>query len=624
MEISFKIHSDWQQAFNAQVEIHNRGSAPLTNWKLEFELPARIDSIWTAKIISQDGGKVVLGPEHWNQRIEPGGSVVLGFLASPGGLQNAPVFRFVSDESGVNSDSARALPSVSPNPQPARQASGESQKSVPPVQAQERADDDERKAPGKSAPTPTPQSTPSLGAVQKMEQGGEVSSQGGKPDYAEALRKSLLFYDAQRSGRLPEGFRIPWRGDSALQDGADVGLDLSGGFFDAGDHTKFSLPMLSTMTLLAWGGLEYRRGFELAGEWGPFLDMHRWGMEWILRAHPEPGVFVAQVGYPPADHAYWGPAEALRGNRPTYLIGRDRPGTEIAAEASAALAAGSLLWRELDPDFAAVLLRHARDLFDFADTARGTYVDAVPVARQYYNSFSGYHDELVWAAAWMYRATAERGYLDKAGRTFDEHLAGRSLRWTHSWDDKTYGALVLLAGLTGLEKYRQPAEKWLDYWTGKSAERIATTPGGLAWLDRWGSLRYAANTAFLAFVYGDTVRDPRGIYQSFARRQINYILGDNPAGRSYMVGFGKNPPRNPHHRSAHGSRSNSIHFPRNNEHVLYGALVGGPSLPNDFSYQDNRSDYVSNEVALDYNSGFTGALARMVAAEYFSSSKYFH
>jgi endoglucanase len=46
--------------------------------------------------------------------------------------------------------------------------------------------------------------------------------------------------------------------------------------------------------------------------------------------------------------------------------------------------------------------------------------------------------------------------------------------------------------------------------------------------------------------------------------------------------------------------------------VLYGALVGGPSSPDD-AYQDSRSDYVMNEVATDYNAGFTSAVARLYA-----------
>ena len=141
------------------------------------------------------------------------------------------------------------------------------------------------------------------------------------------------------------------------------------------------------------------------------------------------------------------------------------------------------------------------------------------------------------------------------------------------------------------------------------------TPGGLAWLDQWGSLRYAANTAFLAMIYSDWLTsnqlspDKSARYVSFAERQLNYMLGDNPLQSSYEIGFGVNPPHNPHHRTAHGSWANNINLPANSVHTLYGALVGGPDASD--QYADSRSDYVKNEVATDYNAAFTGALARM-------------
>ena len=48
-------------------------------------------------------------------------------------------------------------------------------------------------------------------------------------DYKEVLRKSILFYEMQRSGRLINN-RVPWRGDSFLNDAE--GVDLAGGYFD--------------------------------------------------------------------------------------------------------------------------------------------------------------------------------------------------------------------------------------------------------------------------------------------------------------------------------------------------------------------------------------------------------
>lgn len=43
--------------------------------------------------------------------------------------------------------------------------------------------------------------------------------QAVNPDYKDALQKSLLFYEGQRSGKLPADQRMTWRGDSALHDG---------------------------------------------------------------------------------------------------------------------------------------------------------------------------------------------------------------------------------------------------------------------------------------------------------------------------------------------------------------------------------------------------------------------
>lgn len=54
----------------------------------------------------------------------------------------------------------------------------------------------------------------------------------GQHNYADILAKSLLFYEAQRSGYLPQNNRIPYRGDSATRDGSDKGLQLDGGWYD--------------------------------------------------------------------------------------------------------------------------------------------------------------------------------------------------------------------------------------------------------------------------------------------------------------------------------------------------------------------------------------------------------
>jgi len=95
-------------------------------------------------------------------------------------------------------------------------------------------------------------------------------------------------------------------------------------------------------------------------------------------------------------------------------------------------------------------------------------------------------------------------------------------------------------------------ERHLDYWTvGFNGQRVRYTPKGLAHLTDWGVLRHATTTAFLACVYSDWSECPRekaNIYIDFAKKQADYALGSS--GRSYVVGFGVNPPQHPHHRTA--------------------------------------------------------------------------
>jgi len=63
-----------------------------------------------------------------------------------------------------------------------------------------------------------------------------ISADGTKYDLNEVLEKSILFYEAQRSGKLPADNRIPWRGDSALGDRGANGEDLTGRWYDGRKH----------------------------------------------------------------------------------------------------------------------------------------------------------------------------------------------------------------------------------------------------------------------------------------------------------------------------------------------------------------------------------------------------
>lgn len=434
-------------------------------------------------------------------------------------------------------------------------------------------------------------------------------------NYGDALSKSLLFYELQESGKLEDDIRTNWRGDSALEDGADNNVDLTGGWYDAGDHLKLNLPMSFTGTMLAWSYLEDPEVYAETGQDKYMLQQLKRVNDYFIRCHASKDEYYFQVG-DASDHAFWGAAEIMQMTRPSYKVTLSQPGSCVCAETAASLAAASMVFAESDPDFAAECLKHAEELYDLADRMQSdSYYSNI--AGAYYNSYSGFADEMSWAGAWLYKKTGNQDYLDKAIEYSNdwEVVQGTTkwaYKWTHGWDNKTYGARLLLAQITGDSKFVESTEEFLDYWTtGVNGERVKYSPKGLAWLDTWGSLRYASTTAFLACIWAesDLCTDSKvDIYEDFAKSQADYCLGSS--GRSYVCGYGENYPKSPHHRIASGVYTNNCGAdPVENRHTLVGALVGGPDASD--AYTDDRTNYITNEVADDYNAGFTGLMAKM-------------
>jgi hypothetical protein len=104
--------------------------------------------------------------------------------------------------------------------------------------------------------------------------------------------------------------------------------------------------MASSLSLLAWGGIEYSMAYEKSGQRAALLDVIRWGADWLIKAHPSDNVFYAQVGNGAADHSYWGPSETMTMARPAYAVTVAKPGSDVAAEAAAAMALIENIQRE--------------------------------------------------------------------------------------------------------------------------------------------------------------------------------------------------------------------------------------------------------------------------------------
>ncbi|MGC8825345.1 MAG: glycoside hydrolase family 9 protein, partial [Bacteroidales bacterium] len=474
----------------------------------------------------------------------------------------------------------------------------------------------------------------------------------GQPyNYAEALQKSLYFYDAEKCGTGINGGRLSWRGDCHVSDqrlplnttmtnmsaafinanravldpDGDGTIDLSGGYHDAGDHVKFGLPQSYATSTLEWAFYEFKDAFVRIGEAAHMRELLRWGSDYYLKstflnASGQVVAFCYQVGEGNIDHNFWGPPELVDTKlypRPAYFATAETPASDQCAGAAASLALSYLNNKIDDPTYAAKCLKYAEALYRFAVQYRG-----LGYSGGFYNS-SYDEDELAWAAIWLYIATQNTNYLDDIIRKDNAGVytgwLGKIIRsaqdqwqniWVHSWDTKWGGVFAKLAPITN-DAFHWYIFRWnLEYWSGFPHENpsdntyLVKTPAGFSFLNSWGSARYNAAAQFQAMVYRKYA-DNR--FDAWVQSQMQYILGNNPLNRSYVVGYSNNYAKHPHHRAAHGSPSNSMFDPPEHKHILWGALVGGPGSEDE--HVDATNDFIYNEVAIDYNAGLVGALA---------------
>ncbi|KAJ7980147.1 Endoglucanase [Quillaja saponaria] len=458
-------------------------------------------------------------------------------------------------------------------------------------------------------------------------------------DYGTALTKSLLYYEAQRSGKLPSNQRVKWRGDSALNDGSGYGIDLVGGYYDAGDNVKFGFPMAFTVTMLSWSVVESYDQLKNKKELSNALAAIKWGTDYFIKAHPKPNVLYAQVGDGDSDHQCWERPEDMTTPRTVYKIDESHPGSDLAGETAAALAAASIAFKKSNPSYSSKLLHHAKQLFNFATSNKGKYSDSIPAAGSFYSS-SGFEDELVWAAAWLYKASGDEDAQNYIGSNGN---AG-GVRTMFSWDDKYFGAQVLIAKFildgqvqdNGIwDEYKKNAEGYICNVMGKGASNSQKTNAGLLWFSHWNNLQYVTASLLPVYSYvshlaaknseltcaAQSNMSPNDLLQ-LAKAQVDYILGSNPQGRSYMVGFGNNFPQKVHHR---GGSIVSIKVNQTpvgcqegyswynsaspNPNVVDGAIVGGPDQSD--NYDDSRSNYNQAEAATVNTAPLVGVLAQL-------------
>lgn len=484
-------------------------------------------------------------------------------------------------------------------------------------------------------------------------------------DFARALQYSIYFYDANMCGTdVDENNLYTWRGDCHTYDAAvplkpkgddntgtnlsqsfidkykdildpdgDGCVDVSGGFHDAGDHVEFGMPENYSAATLGWGYYEFRDSYAATGQDAHIETILRYFNDYLMKCtfRDSDGTVIAhcyQVGDGDIDHAYWNSPEIDEMARPAFFLTADKPQTDYVASAAASLAINYLNFKDTDPEYAEKSLDYAKALFDFAMTNDKQLSDNADGPKQYYVS-SKWEDDYCWAAAWLYKITGDVQYLEEIYPNYDYYAAPC---YVYCWNDMWGGVQCILGEISMdaplkegehvypgfIDAYKTAAGKSpyeeMDCWASvaKAVETYMTggigtiTPAGYFWLNTWGSARYNTAAQLIALVYDKYNNNGQpSTYSDWAKGQMEYLMGDNPLGRSYIVGYNANSAKYPHHRAASGLTK--CEDPDEHRYVLYGALVGGPDASD--KHNDITSDWTYNEVTIDYNAAFVGACA---------------
>ncbi|MBR2954802.1 MAG: glycoside hydrolase family 9 protein [Ruminococcus sp.] len=440
-------------------------------------------------------------------------------------------------------------------------------------------------------------------------------------NYMEALAMSLYFFDSNACGSGITGGPLTWRGDCHTYDAeASVGdlggsakafvdpdgdgkVDVSGGWHDAGDHIKFNLTIGFALSSLGISDYINPGIYEKAGCRDHLEYEMRWGADYLMKTTflDDSGKVVAvahTVADGGTDHSFWSSPEVQTYERPIFWLTANDNNSSVSCEMAAGLGAAAYVFKDSDPEYSAKCAKYAKALLEFGTKHVGNNTGGIG---GFYSTDAQYQDEEAIAQAWLWIV----GEGDKPTRVPKNKDYGGSQYdgWVYSWDKVWQGYATLMYKATGDSAFRDELIVEIDGQGGMKVGKYNT--------NGWGTSRINCAIQMDAYTVADG--DPNSEYAQGAKWQLDYILGDNNLGYSFLLGFGDKWPVHIHHRAANpgGDGITSAQNPAA-KYTNYGMLVGGIDAN---GYEDHADRYQYTEGALDYNGCF--AIASACAANLF-------
>ncbi len=433
-------------------------------------------------------------------------------------------------------------------------------------------------------------------------------------DYYEALALSLYFFDANACGSDVGENCLTWRGNCHVEDEAallsnatnfdssykslvdpdgDGKVNVGGGYHDAGDHIKFNLTMGFGMSSLAMSEYLNPGIYEKAGCKEHLMAILKRNAEYLMKttflnSSGEVATICYVVADGGVDHSMMTPPEEQHYDRATYWLTANSNNSAVCGEMASALAGAAYVWKDSDASFANECLKYAKALYNFGTQHKGNEMTG---QSPYYSTDAMCEDELALAQAWLWICgEGSKPSLTPSNGSYN----GVYDYYRYTWDKVWQGYAAMMYKATKDSTFKSELEFEINQQGGVSEGKYNG--------DGWGAARYNCALQMSALAAADG--NASSSLATGAKWQMDYILGGNPLGYSFLIGYGNKWPTHIHHRAANpGDLSNNPEA----KYTLYGGLVGGIDASG--NYEDHSDKYQYTEGALDYNGCFALACA---------------